>query len=144
MQIRTPNAADFEAWQTLRRQLWDFVTEADNRAHFAGYQAGEHLILLAESDGAAIGFLEASIRTDYVEGCETNRVGYIEGWFVAENYRLQNVGSQLVEAAESWARELACTEMASDCDMDNLTSLKAHLAVGYEEMGRNIHFKKNL
>lgn len=147
MQIHAATEKDFERWQTLRRKLWEHTTETENREFFDDFlfDADKMLIVVAETaDSDLAGFLEAGIRVDYVEGCETARVGYIEGWFVEEQFRRQNIGRRLIELAEDWAREQGCEEMASDCYLDNTVSLAAHLGSGYEEVGRNIHFKKNL
>lgn len=147
MQIHTARPADFERWQVLRRKLWAQTTEAENREFFEDVlKDNERLLIVAadSAEGALAGFLEAGIRQDYVEGCETERVGYIEGWFVEKQFRRQNVGRELIEFAENWARTQGCEEMASDCELGNSVSLKAHLSVGYTEVGRSIHFKKCL
>ena len=147
MQVRAAQAEDFENWQNLRSKLWADVSEAESREFFNDFLRDDEklLIVVVEIErGNIVGFLEASIRTDYVEGCETDWVGYIEGWFVEDDLRRQNVGRKLVEFAESWARSKGCIEMASDCLLDNDVSLAAHLAIGYEEIERTIHFKKNL
>jgi aminoglycoside 6'-N-acetyltransferase I len=89
------------------------------------------------------GFLEASLRP-FVEDCHTSPVGYIEGWYVEADLRQQGLGGELVKAAEQWAIDRGCREMASDCELDNDVSLKSHLALGYEETGRLIHFRKSL
>ena len=49
-----------------------------------------------------------------------------------ESHRRRGVGAQLIAAAENWAREQGCTEMASDTQLDNTQSLQAHLRLGYE------------
>jgi aminoglycoside 6'-N-acetyltransferase I len=54
------------------------------------------------------------------------------------------VGRALFEAAEGWARGLGLREIASDTFIANEISLKAHLALGYEEKERLIHFAKVL
>lgn len=147
MKIRRAVLADLENWFALRKLLWAHVSKDESRAFLEDslHESDKMPIFLAESGaGEIVGFLEAALRFDYVEGCETSPVGYIEGWFVAENFRQQEIGRKLVEAAESWARALGCREMASDCLLENTLSLKAHLAIGYEEVERNIHFKKNL
>jgi aminoglycoside 6'-N-acetyltransferase I len=71
-------------------------------------------------------------------------VGFIEGWFVDEDLRRGGVGGELVRAAESWARAQGCSEMASDCHLENEVSRLAHLALGYAEHGRVIQFCKRL
>lgn len=145
MQINSAREKDFERWQVLRQKLWSHTTEKENREFFDDFlkDTEKLLVVVAKSDESELaGFLEAGIRQDYVEACETARVGYIEGWFVEADFRRQNVGRQLVEFAENWARQQGCEEMASDCELDNDVSLKAHLRVGYKEVGRSIHFKK--
>ena len=88
-------------------------------------------------------FLEASIRS-HVEDCETDNVGYLEGWFVEFRYRRLGVGRELVRYAENWAREKGCTEMASDAEVDNLISQQAHNNLGYNETSRLVHLRKEL
>lgn len=89
------------------------------------------------------GFVEVGIRP-YAEGCETNRVGYVEGWYVDPDQQRQGIGRQLIAAAEEWARNQACTEMASDAELYNTLSQQAHQKLGYEEVGRSVHFRKAL
>ena len=87
--------------------------------------------------------IEARIR-EYGEGCETSPVGYIEGWFVHEKFRGSGVAGILTNAAENWAREKGCTEMGSDTWLDNETSIRAHVKLGYVEVERLVHFVKQL
>ena len=47
-------------------------------------------------------------------GCETDRIGYLEAWYVDPDWRNQGMGRALVEQAEAWARAEGCVEMASD------------------------------
>ena len=147
MKIRTIQSEDLNDWSLLRKKLWSHVTDDEIRDELEHVLAnGDKLqIFLAVTEAReTIGFLESSLRYEYVEGCKNAPVGYIEGWFVAENYRRQSVGRLLVEAAENWARGLGCLEMASDCELGNLVSRSSHIGVGYEEVARIIHFKKNL
>jgi len=90
------------------------------------------------------GFANVELRHDYVEGTESSPVGYLEGIFVEENYRKQNIARNLVKSCEDWAKKMGCSEFASDCLLDNIQSLKFHLAIGFEEANRIICFKKDL
>jgi aminoglycoside 6'-N-acetyltransferase I len=47
-------------------------------------------------------------------------------------------------AAEQWARERGYAEIASDAVIDNHVSERAHLALGFAEVERAIHFRKEL
>jgi aminoglycoside 6'-N-acetyltransferase I len=50
----------------------------------------------------------------------------------------------LVAAAEQWALQQGCVEMASDARIENTVSQQAHLAIGFEETGRLVCFKRRL
>ena len=74
----------------------------------------------------------------------TNQIGYLEAWYVDPEWRQKGVGRALVEAAEEWARAQGCTEMASDTMEDYPLSPAAHAQLGYEEVARDIYFRKEL
>ena len=144
--VRPVAEDDFSEWLRLRKLLWDESSDAEHKAEMSDIfeHTESQLVLVAETDNERlVGFLEASIRP-FVEDCETDNVGYLEGWFVEENYRKQGIGGTLVEAAEDWAREKDCEEMASDAEVGNELSLKAHQKLGYEETSRLVHLRKIL
>jgi aminoglycoside 6'-N-acetyltransferase I len=74
----------------------------------------------------------------------TDNVGYLEGWFVEPGSRRKGIGAELVRHAEAWARHRGCTEMASDAEIGNDTSLEAHIRLGYAETSRLVHLRKEL
>ena len=138
------NAGDLDAWLRMRLELWPGEPESHLVEMQANLQDPDCANFIAlESSGAACGFIEAGMRK-YAEGCDSSPVGYIEGWYVEEAYRRMGVGAALVRAVENWASSQGCSEMASDCLIDNLVSLGAHTALGYEEVERLIHFRKLL
>ena len=92
----------------------------------------------------AVGFAQCQIRYDYVEGTETSPVGYLEGIFVVEEYRGKGYAKELLSECQKWAKEKGCLEFASDCELDNVTSLRFHMAMGFEEANRIICFTKRL
>lgn len=61
-----------------------------------------------------------------------------------DTHRRSGIARQLLIACENWAREMGCTEFASDCEIDNHNSLAWHLRSGFQEMGRTIWFAKKL
>lgn len=144
--VRQIEEKDFPGWFRLRKMLWDESGDDEHRAEMS--DIFEHretqLVIVAENEqGNLIGFLEASIRP-FVEDCETDAVGYLEGWFVEPEFRQTGIGAKLVASAENWARNKGCTEMASDSEIGNDLSLKAHQSLGYEETSRLVHLRKDL
>ena len=140
--------SDLDNLVALRRDLWPDTTPEEHlqdlRRFFDG-EAREPLeILVSEKQtGQLTGFCELSIRA-YAESCSTDRVGYLEGWYVGPDNRRSGVGSQLVKAAENWARAQGCTEFASDAEFDNHVSAEAHRALGFEQVGLIKCFRKAL
>jgi aminoglycoside 6'-N-acetyltransferase I len=143
MDIRRALLSDRDEWLRMRAALWPHCPPHEHRAEMDEYAAEARVaaFVAVRPEGGLGGFLEAGLRP-YADGCDTKPVGYIEGWYVDADVRQQGVGAQLVHAAEDWAREQGCKEMASDCLLDNQISLSAHLALGYTETERLIHFKR--
>jgi len=145
--VRPVTPDDAAAWLRLRRPLWPEVSEAEHLEDIERFFAGEArepaAVLLALESGRAVGLAEVSIRA-YAEGCRTDRVAYLEGWFVAADARRRGVGRVLVEAAEEWGRRHGCRELASDAEADNVVSAAAHRALGFTEVGLVRCFRKDL
>ena len=91
-----------------------------------------------------VGFAQCSLRNEYVEGTSSSPVGYLEGIFVCEKYRNKGIAKELLTNCEKWAKTKDCVEFASDCDLDNIASLKFHEAMKFVEVNRIICFKKNI
>jgi aminoglycoside 6'-N-acetyltransferase I len=136
---------DRPEWLRMRRALWDDCPNEQQVREMEEILASDtEEVFFAERPGGGLcGFLEASLRSR-ADGCDTTPVGYIEGWYVDDDVRRQGVGRQLVEAAESWARSRECRQMASDAELWNDVSHRAHGALGYEEAARLVLFKKDL
>ncbi len=143
--VRPAYPPDRAEWLRMRLALWpdeDGSHEPDIAAHFAA-RPPDTAVFVAVRPGGLCGFVEASIRPT-AEGCGPRPVGYVEGWYVDADRRRQGVGRLLVAAAERWAAARGCAEMASDALWDNATSHAAHRALGFEEVGRLVHFRKRL
>ncbi len=143
--IRPAQPADFDEWLRMRLLLWPDATPAEHlaemQANISDPTCANFIAVLP--GGGLCGFLEAGLRK-YADGCDTSPVGYIEGWYVDPNQRRQGVGEALLQMAEAWALQTGCTEMASDCKIDNVVSLSAHTALGYAEVVRLIYFRKSI
>jgi len=144
--IRELEPGDLEELFRLRSLLWDQVPAGDHQNEVLDilrHSDTEQIFVAEGENGNLAGFLEVSIRP-FVEDCETENVGYLEGWFVDETHRRQGIGRDLVRSAEIWARSKGCTEMASDVEFGNSISLSAHKELGYGETSRLVHLKKSL
>ena len=127
----------------MRCQLWPHQSADEHRSEIERYPA-DGAIFVAEGDQTGpIGFVEMSIR-NYAEGCDSDRVAYIEGWYVEPDFRGRGVGRALVDAVEEWARSRGLTEIASDAQIDNLDGIRAHRALGFDEVERTVCFAKKL
>jgi len=102
-------------------------------------------VMVAERrDGRLGGFIEVGLRS-HAEGCyDGNPIGYVEGWWVDPELRDQGIGRALMAAAEQWVRARGCTELASDAELSNPASHRAHAALGFEETERIVTFRKRL
>jgi aminoglycoside 6'-N-acetyltransferase I len=145
--VRPARPEDVAAWLRMRHALWP--DEAGDHAReieqfFAGRLREPLAVLFAVDDqDRPLGFAELDIRP-YAEDCDTDRVAYLEGWYVEPAARRHGVGRALVAAAEEWGRAQGCTEFASDALLDNAVSAAAHLALGFEETVQIRCFKKRL
>ncbi len=131
----------------MRIALWpecDAVTHlAEMRAFLAAPQ--RYAQFIARSDaGAALGFAEASLRTDYVNGTRSSPVAFLEGLYVEPAARRRGVARALVGAVRAWARRVGCTELASDALLSNRASRAAHARLGFEETERVVCFRMGI
>jgi len=145
--VRPVTPADTRDWLRMRDALWPDGS-GSHAGEIARFFAGElheplAVLLAIDEDDRAIGFVELNIRS-YAEDCDTNRVAYLEGWYVEAGARRHGVGRALVAAAEEWGRAQGCTEFGSDAELANDVSAAAHAALGFEETVQLRCFKKML
>ena len=144
MIVRKANPADSTALAELASRMWSSSVE-ELAPEFAELTASPEAACFLGVDGdQPVGFAQCQLRHDYVEGCHSSPVGFLEGVYVAESHRSSGVARALLSACEDWAKSVGCTEFASDCEIDNHASLAWHLKNGFEEMGRTIWFAKRL
>jgi aminoglycoside 6'-N-acetyltransferase I len=149
--VRLAKIEDWGALAQMRSQLWPDGSaeehERELRAILSGEASGnaEMTIFVWEGrDGSLAGFLEARLRS-HADGCdEAQSVGYVEGWFVREEYRRRGIGAELLRAAEDWARGQGCKEMASDAEIENYLSQRTHEALGFRAGSRVVTYRKAL
>ena len=129
----------------LLRLLWPEQTEHELAEMALEYiQSEQSAVFAEEANDSLVGVALCSIRTDYVEGCDTSPVGYLEGVFVTDGFRHQGIAKKLVSECEQWAREKGCSEFASDCELTNTASQSFHESIGFHEENRIVCYKKIL
>ena len=153
VQIRPAQASDLNQLARLFEALWPRSSAEEHAEELRLILGGNVALVLTmpltifvaeASDGRLVGFLEVDLRS-HADGCNPSQpVGYIEGWYVAEDHRDRGIGRKLLAKAEDWARSQRCIEMASDAVVDNQLSQRAHEALGYEVVDRCVHYKKRL
>jgi aminoglycoside 6'-N-acetyltransferase I len=138
---------DHPGWLQMRVALWADATADDHRAYMAISLAQPERFLqlmMYDENHQPIGFIEGSIRGDYVNGTETSPVGFVEGVYVVTAWRRKGVARQLFAAIGDWARARGCRELASDALLANEASQRAHRALGFEETERVVYFRRML
>ncbi len=144
--VRAASVADAEAWREMRCALWPGADEDHAREVGQFFTSGVRnllAVLIAVDADRPVGFAELSIR-NCAESCETDRIAYLEGWYVVPAARRRGVGRALVHAAEAWARAQGCTEFGSDTQIHNAVSAAAHHALGFTETEQLRTFRKVL
>jgi aminoglycoside 6'-N-acetyltransferase I len=148
MQILPATSDHLDQWAALRIALWDWDTVEDHRAQaeelYLSDDPNRAAFVALDGAGAVIGFAEATLRHDYVEGCETSPVVFLEGVYVLPQARKSGGAKALSEVVSDWGRAQGCTEYASNALLDNVDSHAFHAAIGFEETERVVFFRKAL
>ncbi len=145
--IKRCHSPNERGWLALRAALWPHYSREEHRAEMAAWCAEpeRYVAFLAHDDaGQALGFAEASIRHDHVNGTERSPVGFLEGIYVSPDSRRRGVARALVAAVEAWTAQAGCRELASDAELENVVSHAMHGALGFEETERVVYFRKPL
>jgi iduronate 2-sulfatase len=147
MKIRPIASSDREQWLRMRRALWPDCPEDRHLLEMEQLRSARNagVVLVAERDDVSVcGFAEISVRHDHVDGATSAPVAYLEGWYVDEDCRGQGLGRELIAAAERWAAKQGFSELASDAELENEPSIRAHASLGFRETGRTVHFIKRI
>ena len=143
--VKPAEVNDLDVLANLAALLWQNHSVEDLFQEFSRILSnGESQFFLKYENNLPIGFAQCQLRHDYVEGTSTTPVGYLEGIFVEEGYRNKGYAKELLTECEAWAKRNGCREFASDCEIDNIGSLRFHKAMKFAEANRIICFTKEL
>jgi aminoglycoside 6'-N-acetyltransferase I len=136
---------DIPSWHTLRCRLWPQTREDEHEREIVEIHSTPEryaAFIAFSKTRTPLGFAEASIRRDYVNGCDTSPVLFLEGIYVTPEARRQGIAKALFEYVEQWGISHACSEFASDTDIGNTDVQALHRALGFEETERVVFFRK--
>jgi len=151
IEIRSAELSDLDQLAAMCEALWAKSSAEEHAQELKLILAGKAALTMpiaifvaVATSGRLAGFVEVDLRS-HADGCNPSQpVGYIEGWYVAEDHRRRGIGKKLLTAAEEWARGYKCMEIASDALINNDLSQRAHESLGYEVVDRCVHYRKKL
>ncbi len=138
---------DFDAFFSMTKKLWiDFkADELESLLKKTVVNSANQKVILAKNqNNEAIGFVQVSVRFDYVEGAEKSPTGYLEGVFIEEPYRKMGIAKQLIRLGEDWLKMNDCNQIGSDTWLWNKDAQNFHQKIGFWEEDRLVHFLKNI
>src|SRR5438105_9108682 len=117
-------------WLELRQALWPHDTREEHLREMTSFLASpqRYAQFVAYAGGRPVGFVEAAVRSDYVNGTSSSPAAFLEGIYVLPEARRKGIAASLVAVVEQWARNVGCEEFASDAALDNETSHAVHRA----------------
>ncbi|MBD3318657.1 GNAT family N-acetyltransferase [Candidatus Woesearchaeota archaeon] len=137
---------DFSDWLEMGLMLWPKHSKAELKKEFEEILKSkkEETFLCKDEDGSYIGFINVSLRFEYIPGATSSPVGYVEGIFIKEQYRKKGIAKKLIDAGEEWVKSKGCKEMGSDTELHNKTSQAFHKKLGFKEDDILVHFIKKI
>jgi aminoglycoside 6'-N-acetyltransferase I len=143
--IREMNETDTAVWAEMRHALWPFTTAEENRKNIAKMLAAGDMwgFVAIDASGAPAGFAEVALRR-YANGCEESPVPFLEGIWVASEYRRRGIGQEIIAHIGRFLRDQGFRELGSDALLDNTVSHDAHRNWGFTETERVVYFRKPL
>jgi len=139
-------SGDFSLWLEMGLKLWKDSNKEDLKVEFEDILKSKihHSFLAKNEKNAGIGFVNISIRKEYVTGSKSCPTGYIEGIYVELAYRNKGVARKLIELSESWFLEKGCKQIGSDTWDWNKESQEFHERIGFVKKATLVHFLKDI
>ena len=132
--IRQALLSDLDAVSILfdaYRQFYGQTSDEDAAKTFllARFEHGQSVVLLAESQGQAVGFTQLYPSFSSVSMA---RVFVLNDLFVAPTARRLGVGEALLTAAADHARQLGAVRLSLNTDVQNLAAQALYASMGWE------------
>jgi aminoglycoside 6'-N-acetyltransferase I len=145
MNIIQATKNELKDWAKLSVMLFPHLTfeEAFNECKAWLLNKNEQGLLYQEN-GKIIGFMNLSIRNDYVNGTEASPVVFVEALYILPEHRKKGIGRKFIEYAENFAKQRGISQIASDCLIENASSEAFHKSCGFIEKERVICFAKDV
>jgi GNAT superfamily N-acetyltransferase len=105
---------------------------------FMPQDSADAAVLVAEVDGRVAGFVEVLLRRppEQPSMIKPRLLGYVRELGVSEDARGTGIGSQLMEAAEEWARSAGAQAMMVDTGAKNSQAQRFYRErMGYRDIG---------
>ena len=142
--IREMKPSDRELWLGMYRKLWPKFSDEALLAEIGRImKSSKRAAFVAEADGQAVGFAEYGLR-DYANGCNSQRVPFLEGVWVDDAYRGHGIARALIEFLFQKAQRAGFVEMGSDVELTNYSSQLMHERMGFEQTEKVIYYRKVL
>lgn len=145
MKIIRATRKHLKDWVDLRFKLWPRHVKLGLRREALRIlnNPKEPVFLVLNDLEKPVGFAEFTTRS-YVDGCTSKPVGFLDGIYIAPEYRRKGLAEKLVKTGERWAAGQGCKEFGSDTEIDNKKSIAFHKAIGFRITDRQVVFIKKI
>jgi ribosomal protein S18 acetylase RimI-like enzyme len=91
-----------------------------------------YILFVTEDNGNLVGHICGMVKADNFHEKDTG--GYIEEWFVSEQYRHKGIGKRLYEALLAEFRKAKCTHLKLRVFADNKKSMNEYHKMGFTDI----------
>ena len=133
---------DLAQWKAMRKELYPTLDEMfDEKEMERIFNHKEWACqLITDYNETILGFVEISLR-NFVDGCLSSPVAYIEGLFLKPQYRQQGLGKEVIKQIMAWCIQHGYSELATDTELENLNAQAFYKSVGFQETYRVVEFR---
>lgn len=134
------NKEHIAEYKEIVKCLWKDIQAHEIDEIIMDHNLGKSKVYVYIQEKKVVGFVNLSVRNDYVEGATTKAVGYVEGIYVCELNRRNQVAYKLINEGISFFKSLGIKELGSDTEIENEMSQIFHKAIGFHEVSTIKHY----